>query len=259
MNIDQRVPLWEFESLRRQSGIRHFVSTRDGGVSPEPYATLNLSISTGDERQNVVENRNRLAAGVGISPDQIVSCRQVHQNQVRVVQAGERGIVGEADGLTTAAPGLMLMVLAADCAPLLLYDPARGAVAAVHAGWRGTVAEIAIRAIESMQTAFGCRPEEIRVGIGPSIGPCCYEVGPDVIKEVEQSIGDECLLPHSLPGKAFFDLRSANVRQLIGAGVRADRIETAGICTKCSSNSFYSDRARRPNGRFAAGIMLLRQ
>src|SRR6476661_7801537 len=138
MNAKQRLPLWEFDSLKSQAGIRHFVSTRAGGVSPEPYATLNLSISTGDDRSNVLENRNRLAAEVGIVPDQIASCRQVHQDRVRVVGMDERGILGEADGLTTRVPGVMLMVLAADCAPLLFYDSAGGAVAAVHAGWRGT-------------------------------------------------------------------------------------------------------------------------
>src|SRR5690349_4934667 len=101
MIVEGPVPLWKFENLRREPGVRHFVSTRGGGVSPEPYASLNLSISTGDERANVVENRNRLASQLAIDPEQLVSCRQVHRNSVRVVQRGESGIIGEADGLAT--------------------------------------------------------------------------------------------------------------------------------------------------------------
>jgi purine-nucleoside/S-methyl-5'-thioadenosine phosphorylase / adenosine deaminase len=255
---DLAPPFWRFQSLGALAGVAHFVSTRAGGVSPSPYETLNLSSSSGDDPANVRENRGRIARAYGIDSTNLIGLRQVHGSTVHVVDAPPDGPL-EGDALTTIRPGLMLMVLAADCAPVLIYDPERRAVGAAHAGWKGTVGQVGSKLVQTMHERFGCRPDSLIAGIGPSIGPCCYEVGADVVERLEGSFANpgRLLLPHETPSKSYLDLWRANKVQLLEAGLVPDHIEIAGLCTKCNAQSFYSDRAQRPTGRFGAGIMLL--
>jgi YfiH family protein len=204
--------------------------------------------------------------GSDLAPGQVqqsARTRQVHGNRIhRVPGAAEPGgfsqEIGEGDGLTTDRPGTLINVSTADCVPVLLLDPVRKAASAVHAGWRGTVLNITAKAVESMQFYYGSDPRNLLVGIGPSIGPCCYEVSNDVWEQVEQGYfyGREVLL-HEKNGKAMLDLVQLNRMQLIEAGVLPDQIAFSGLCTSCFPSLFYSFRRdQKRMGNMASGIML---
>ena len=178
------------------SGADAAVTARSGGVSSGPYATLNLSLSVGDDPGCVLANRRRLAAGFGASPEDFVFARQVHGAGVRVVGAADRGsgafglddAIADADALVTGTPGVVLAILTADCVPIVLHDPVAGVLACVHAGWRGTVAGVSAAALAAMQ-ALGSRPSDVIAGIGPAIAAARYQVGPDVRQAVTQAFG----------------------------------------------------------------------
>lgn len=247
-----------FENLSRQKGITHFITTRKGGVSRKPFDTLNLGFNVPDDPKHVAKNRALLAEALGFPIGSLTTAKQVHGNKVAIVNKGQRG--RELDGfdaMITDVPGICLMVQIADCPPLLLYDPVHKVIGAVHAGWRGTVKKIAFNAVMSMSKIFKSDPHNIYVGIGPSIGPCCYEVGDEVVREVADKLNDPDELIIKRNGKDYFDLWEANKRQLIEAGVPGSNIEVSGICTKDNSDTFFSSRASNGlTGRFGAGIML---
>ena len=239
-------------------GAEAIVTTRDGGVSPGVYATLNLSFSVGDEPGNVVENRRRAAAAVGAGLDDLVFARQVHGAAVRVVTAADRGgaaapggTVGDADALVTSEPGPVLGVLVADCVPVVLHDPRARVLACVHAGWRGTVARATGAALAAMQT-LGARPGDVRAGIGPAIGPDRYQVGAEVAGAARDAFGPQPFLRPDGTGAWLFDLWAANRFVLREAGVRERNIHVAGVPTGPGPGLFFSDRTARPCGRFAA-------
>ena len=262
-----RVPFYRFSGLGSYYWIVHFVSTREGGVSGGGQASLNMGFMPADASENVVANRVSLLSELGIPLDSVVSGEQRHTTNVAVVgeEHAGRGAreresrLPETDALITAVPGVCLMVLAADCVPVLLYDTERYVVAAVHAGWRGTVGQIVRNVVERMNETYGCRPQDLRAGIGPAIGPCCYEVDEEVVELARSGLGDmDGLVEKGLgKGKYFLNLWEANRRQLVRAGVYSGRIEVAAMCTACHHDEFFSHRADKGDtGRFAAGIML---
>lgn len=176
-------------------------------------------------------------AGCWVAEQDHASLDQIHSDIV-VKAEGARGRLGAGDGLITGVAGLMLGVRTADCVPILLADQRRRAVAAVHAGWRGTLARIAARAIEAMTREYGSQPQDLIAAIGPCIGRCCYEVGPDV------ALAFGALFPE-LPvprGHAHLDLEEANRRILAASGVPAMRIHAGGLCTRCRAGDFHSYR-----------------
>ncbi len=239
----QGVTFYQFTELAEQRGVCHAISTRLGGVSPAPFASLNLTTARGDVPERVAENHRRLCAALGVDPATLVSPQQVHGARVERVGREMCGqVVPACDGLVTDEPGVTLLLRFADCVPLIVYDPDRRAVGVAHAGWRGTVAGIATALVDAMRRAFGSRPESLIAGIGPAIGPCCYRVGPEVVREVIAAFGSpDGLLPRWDDGAHSFDLWAANARLLREAGVR--RIEVAGICTACRVDEFFSHRA----------------
>lgn len=250
--------------------VRHGVSTRAGGVSPAPYDSLNLSGTVGDAPENAAQNRERFArAAAGVGQDVLVVLTQVHGARVVRATAADcgRGIVPAAaappppaaDAVITDEPGVPLQVLAADCVPLLLWDPVHHAVGAVHAGWRGTAAGVAQAAVAAMAGAFGTRPADLRAGIGPAIGPCCYEVDAPVLDALVRRYPDiaPAVTRPVRAGHAMLDLQDANRRQLLALGVPGAAIEVMRLCTACHQGLFYSDRATgRRTGRFGALVML---
>jgi len=249
-----------FENLSRQKGIMHFISTRDGGVSKPPFDTLNLSFNVSDDPKHVASNRKLLSSALGFKVENLTTAKQVHGNKVMVVTKDMHGkgsndhgsALDGIDAMVTDVPGILLMIQVADCAPLLFYDPKNKVIAATHAGWRGTVLEIARNTVSSMVKRFKSDPAYIYVGIGPSIGPCCYEVGREVIHEASKD------LIKTRNGKNYFDLWKANKRQLIETGIPGSNIEVSQICTHCNSDTFFSSRAGKGvTGRFGAGIMLV--
>ena len=227
--------------------VPHCFTTRLGGVSREHLSSLNLGMHRGDAPENVVENFRILGSALGFSLDDLVLTQQIHSDIVRQVSRTDAaGIDHRAyppcDALITNDPGVALMVFTADCTPILLHDPVLGAVGAVHAGWRGTAADIAGKTVQAMMTAFGCRPENIRAAIGPNIGPCCFETDADVPQAMLQTygIGAE---QHIRPAgqKYYVNLKEINALSLRNAGVTDIAISSA--CTACESHRFWSHRA----------------
>jgi polyphenol oxidase len=260
------------------SGAEAAVTARDGGVSSGPYATLNLSLSVGDDPARVLENRRRLAAALGANPADFVFARQVHGAGVRIVGPADRGsgaftlddAVPDTDALVTASPDVVLAILTADCVPIVLHDPVAGVLACVHAGWRGTVARIPAAAVAAMRS-LGSRPSDILAGVGPAAHPARYQVGPDVQGAVTQSFGPAAatfLRPDpAAPGRWLLDLWSATRHALREAGLPDPHIHITTHPTGPLSSPtptsptvptgppghdyFFSDRAARPCGRLA--------
>ena len=242
---------WELPLLRSELIAAPFVhgfTTRAGGVSASPFDTLNLGAKWGDEPARVSENRRRLERAVNAP---IFVARQVHAAVIARVRAGDdpRAVAQvEADGLCSDSPGLALGVFVADCIPAVVVDPRTGSFAAVHAGWRGTVAGVLPAAVRALATEFGARPEDLRVALGPAIGPCCFEVGPEVAAAFEALSPDArargIVLPSSrgTAGKANVDLKAANRLLLERAGVAPAAIDAGPECTHCDRARFFSFR-----------------
>jgi polyphenol oxidase len=238
------------------------VTTRNGGVSQGRYESLNLSLHVGDSDEDVLENRRRAASALGADLSDMVFCNQVHGREVHIVTAGDRGrgtlalddaIVG-ADALVTTEPGIVLVIMVADCVPIVLYDPVAHVLACVHAGWRGTVARVSEAAVAAMRT-LGSHPGDIVAGVGPAIAPGRYQVGEDVLEAAQQCFGDRCdeVIRPDGTGKWLFDLWAANQIVLRDAGVRDGNVQLAALPTgSAEPGLFFSHREVRPCGRFAA-------
>ena len=248
---------YQFSSFLDCAGVKHGVFTRLGGHSQSPWDSLNTGHTVGDDLEAVEANHDLIFAALGVRREEVVSPHQVHSTTVRVVDERSRGqVCPETDALVTDAPNVALMLRFADCVPILLCDPVRSVVGLAHAGWRGTVAGMAGAAVQAMVHEMGCRPEDIRAGIGPSIGPCCYEVGEEVAEAASSALAGASGLLESKPnGRWHLDLWAANRRQLAEAGVCS--IEVAGICTACRTDEWFSHRAERgKTGRLGAVIGL---
>ncbi len=238
------------------------VSTRHGGVSPAPFASLNFSVARGDAPENVQQNRLRLYAALGLDIDRVISTHQVHGTGVAKVDGADAGTRQAAtDGLVTDAVGLPLGLVFADCVPLVLYDPVQHVLGACHAGWRGTVNGTAAATLWAMQAAYGTQPAGVLVGIGPSIGPQSYEVGDEVVKMATAKLkrAERFIThPNGEDARPHFDLWQANAAQLIEAGVVAENIEISGIDTAQRTDDFFSHRAEQGRcGLFALVAWLL--
>ncbi|MCC7359139.1 MAG: peptidoglycan editing factor PgeF [Anaerolineales bacterium] len=239
--------------------VTHAVFTRHGGVSPAPYGSLNLSVSTGDAHDNVRANRLRAFQALGRAPESVADLWQVHSARVVVADTPNAPAdhKGQADTLITDRPEVTLLLRFADCVPILLYDPRRPAVGLVHAGWRGTLQKAVGSAVQAMTDAFGSRPGDIMAAIGPSIGPCHYQVGLEVVAQTRAAFqdADDAGLLHPVNGGHHLDLWAANAHALRAAGV--EYIEQARLCTVCHQGEFFSHRAQGAvTGRFGALIGL---
>jgi len=237
----------------------HAVFTRNGGVSPAPWTSLNVGGTVGDERARVIENRIRSFQAMGRDPHSIFDVWQVHSADVVVVNAPHDFSPPEfkADAMVTDQANVTLFMRFADCVPILLHDPRKGVVGIVHSGWVGTVKKAAPAAVKTMMTTYGCNPADIRAGIGPSIGPDHYEVGPDVIARVREAFnGTSASLLQQHNARTHFDLWSANRVALEEAGV--EQVEIAGQCTACHPEDWFSHREQKgKTGRFGALIALV--
>jgi len=237
------------------------VTTRQGGVSSGPYASLNLGLHVGDEPGDVLENRRRIAAALDAEPGDFVFCVQAHGPNVQVITAADQGrgtltqndAVRDTDALVTADPGVVLTVMVADCVPIILHDPAAHVLACVHAGWRGTVARVSEAAVTSMRS-LGSDPANVIAGLGPAIAPDRYQVGEDVWVAAQQGLGSSAgqIIREDGAGKWLFDLWAANQLVLEEAGVPGRNIHVAAVPTGSARGLFFSDREVRPCGRFAA-------
>lgn len=245
------------------AGVAHAFTTRRGGVSANHLSSLNLEIHRGDDWRNVFENYRRLGAAVGFAPEQTVFTRQTHSDKVDRVGRSDCGVglfrkvEPERDGIYTDESGVALVCFAADCTPILLHDPVHHAVAAVHAGWRGTALGIALRCVEAMQKAFGTDPVSVEAAIGPCIGPCCFETDANVPEAILANLGDQAepLIRH-VGDKFFPDLKRLNELWLRNAGVC--KIDLSCDCTRCQPDRFWSHRLTGNARGSQAAVILLR-
>lgn len=244
---------------------RVVLTTRAGGVSTGSYASLNLGLHVGDDDAAVRENRGRVAAGMGATLDDLVFAQQVHQPNITVVDDSHRSrgarsaddALPATDALVTTTPGVVLVVMVADCVPLVLHDPVRGVLGCVHAGWGGTVRGVTPAAVRTMRD-LGSDPADIVVGIGPCIDGAGYQVGDDVASAARVAFGDHTdrVLRADRTGRWLFDLAAAAGIQLTDAGVAAENIHYSGLTTGAGT-PFFSHRAEGPCGRFAVLARLL--
>ncbi len=253
------VPYYSFGLLDPWPGLSQAVFGRAGGSSAHPYDSLNASFAVQDDPERVKANRERMARALGWDPGRIVSARQAHGRSVAAVGREHLGApdLPECDALVTGEAGVLLLLKFADCVPVILWDPVRRVVALVHAGWRGTILGTPGAAAEFMAERYGSRPSDLLAGIGPSIGPCCYQVGPEVVARAERAFAGACVVQRDAGGETRLDLWSANAETLMRAGVPEENIEVAGLCTRCRNDLFFSHRAAGGlTGRFGvvAGI-----
>jgi YfiH family protein len=251
------IKYFEFSSLKLP-GIYHAIFTRQGGVSPSPWKSLNFGGSVGDDINRVRQNIERALTVIDVGADRMYQVYQVHSTDI--VIAGVPLKPGEyllkADGIITQRSDLTLLMRFADCVPIFLFDPVQRVIGIVHAGWLGTVNKIVHKAIRMMVENYKTNPGDIYAGIGPSIGPDHYQVGKDVLEQVRRSFGNKAdQLIINQHGNTVFDLWKANLYILHELGVK--NIEISGICTACNMGDWYSHRGERgKTGRFGAVIGL---
>jgi YfiH family protein len=245
---------FKFDSLK----TKHAIFTRHGGTSPEPWQSLNVGGTVGDDLARVRRNRILSFETMACAPESIFDVWQVHSADVVFAQAPRptKEAYRQADIILTDQPEVTLFMRFADCVPILLHDPRRGVIGISHAGWIGTLGDVATTTVKAMQKNYGSNPADITAGIGPSIGPDHYEIGADVILQVMQKFGDETeLFLKSHHGKIHFNLWETNRLLLERAGI--EKIEVAGICTACHTQDWFSHRAEKGRtGRFGALICL---
>lgn len=266
---NQRVPsILQAANLVPFSELLHGISTRHGGVSAGPYRSLNLSFDVGDRHDRVRRNYRRLSRLFRFDLSSLVACQQVHHNAIALIDESylnrscflPEKAVPATDGLATDVPGITLMTRYADCVPLLFFNRKRQAVAIAHAGWKGTLARIGPAMVHFLSVQFKCSPDRTLVAIGPSIGPCCYQVSSSMADLAERKLhpNERCIVA-APGGKLTFDLWQANKNQLITAGIQERHIYSEEICTACHTHLFFSYRKEATvTGRFGALIGLKR-
>jgi YfiH family protein len=242
----------------------HCFTTRLGGVSRGSLSSLNIGIHRGDLWENVLKNYEILGNALGFDSKNLVLSHQTHTDIVLRVGKEQAGAglfapeLPECDGLITNEPGIALAVFTADCTPILLHDPVTGAVGAVHAGWRGTAASIAAKAVEAMAGEFGCRPENIRAAIGPNIGACCFQTDADVPDAMLEAFGEEAkafITPKA--EKYYVNLKEINALVLRRAGVR--HIDISTECTVCQCHRFWSHRVTKGDRGSQGAIIVCKE
>lgn len=245
---------FQFETLK----TRHAIFTRQGGVSPEPWGSLNVGGTVGDDLARVRKNRNLSLNALGRSPESVFEVWQVHSADAVCANAPrpEGESLRQADIILTDKRDVTLFMRFADCVPILFHDPRKGVVGVAHAGWMGTLRDVAASTVNAMKTQYDSNPADIMACIGPSIGLDHYEIGADVILQVMQKFGDDSeQVLKSNNGKIHFDLWKTNQILLEHAGV--GKIEIAEICTACHTDDWFSHRAEKGRtGRFGALISL---
>jgi YfiH family protein len=243
------------------AGVTHAVFTRQGGLSPDPWSSLNVGGLLGDDPNRVYQNRVLSFQSMGLRPESVYDAWQVHGDEVictdkpRPPDQPHR----KADAILTSSPEVTLFMRFADCVPVVLYDPVKNVIGLVHAGWKGTIKGAVTRALETMQLEYSSQPQDICAALGPSIGPHHYEIGHEIAAQVTQTFAQDAEeLLHTKNGAMHLDLWTANWLLLERAGVR--RIEVSGICTACHLEDWYSHRGEKgKTGRFGVLISLKSQ
>lgn len=237
------IPLLQFESLAKLPGVIHAVTTRGGGVSRPPFNSLNLG---GDDDDPAAVKENRMLLQKALRLERLAESRQVHGVNIADVD-GRKPPIPATDGICTDQPGVGLLIKQADCQAVILVAPGKAA-ANLHVGWRGNVADMPGRGVEFLKTHYGLDPNELYAAVSPGLGPCCAE-----FTNHAAELGPE-FLPYQVRPN-FFDLVRVSVDQLAAAGVRRDRIQASGLCTRCGPE-FFSYRREGKTGRFGTVVAL---
>ncbi|MDY5987277.1 MAG: peptidoglycan editing factor PgeF [Lachnoclostridium sp.] len=258
------VPFLKYPLLEKTGVVNHGFSTRLGGVSKGYCSSMNISIHRGDDPEAVDENRRRIAAAIGVKPENMVYTQQTHTTNVSVVTEADRGkSLPETDGMITNVPEVCLVTFYADCVPLYFVDPVKKAIGLSHSGWRGTVHKMANVTIERMQKEYGCRPEDIRAAVGPSICQECYEVSEDVIDEFRKNYREEYwkdLFYQKENGKYQLNLWKANEYNFLDAGILPEHMAISNVCTCCNPEILFSHRVTGwERGNLSAFLSLKKQ
>ena len=243
--------------------LPHAFSTRRGGVSEGAFASLNFRSGAGDSDENIAENMTRLMAAFGRHRDDCAVTHQVHGANVRIVSSADRHPCGgkvpyDADGIGTVEAGLPLACFTADCVPVLLCDPVRKVIGAIHCGWRSSAADILGSALAKMQ-ALGADPKSLLAAIGPALGPCCFETHRDVPDAVDVWLGADAegIYREIGGGKYLVDLKEANARRLLQLGLQREQIDISPECTCCSHDSYWSHRYTKGNRGLQCAVIML--
>lgn len=246
--------MWQFENLNRIPIVKHFVTERNTLESGEPFT---LSYSSTPDKALVARNRNLLATALGIADSSLFMPSQVHKTRiVHVTPETPKTDLSDTDALITRHPNICIAVMGADCVPILLADKRNKVIAAIHSGWRGTVAKILEKTLHQLRDRYGSRGSDIIAAIGPSVSQESYEVGGEVVEAFNAAFVNASSLMIPVEGnKAKLDLWKANTLQLLDFGVDRQCIEVSNLCTVIHNDHFFSAR-RGDSGRFAAGIML---
>lgn len=270
--LKNNLEVLQFPGLAGNCNISHFITTRQGGVSTGAYAQMNPGLYTDDCPDSIRKNREILAEGIQLPVQNIITPHQTHQDRIihinsafmELTETQQKQQLDGVDALFTSLPQVCVSVSTADCVPILLYAPDTKTVAAIHAGWRGTVLQIAAKTVRQMIKETGCNPELIQAAIGPSISQEAFEVGDEVVEAFRQSGAWTAEETSSLcwnnpkTGKTHIDLWKANELQLQAEGILPHQIENARICTYQHADRFFS--ARREgihSGRILSGIFIL--
>lgn len=234
-------PLFEKTGL-----VNHGFTTKLGGVSTGNCATMNINPTRGDDPEAIAENKRRLAAAIGVKPEDMTFTQQTHTVNVAVVKEEDRGKQFlETDGLVTNVPGICLVTFYADCVPLYFVDPVKKVIGLSHSGWRGTVNKMGKVTVEKMKEVYGCDPKDILAAIGPSICQDCYEVSKDVIEQFQQNFDEDLwgeLFYRKENGKYQLNLWKANEAVLLEAGITKEHLAVTNVCTHCNSDVMFSHR-----------------
>lgn len=254
--MENRLPFLQFSSLQEITGLHHVISTRAGGFSGLEYSSLNLGYHVDDDATMVTNNRHQLAVHAGYDAAHLVAAQQVHGARSHLVAVEDSGrgaldwesAIANTDALIVGTPQIPVMILVADCAPLLLVDPQQKVLAVVHAGWRGAVAGVARSTLERMQREFGASVADVKVGVGPCLCTDCFEIGEEVaeaaILVAPESVQRRTPKPH-------LDLRALLQQDLEQAGVLRRHIETLPHCPRCNNETLFSHRGQQGKaGRF---------
>jgi YfiH family protein len=257
---------YEFASFKHTGKVLHGFSTRMGGVSTGECSTLNLGIRTSDKKEAVMKNFEIFLDAIGIKSDYLVFSDQIHSDKIAIVSQKDRGkgiyrqsdLLG-IDGFVTNQPGVALTTFYADCVPLFFLDPEKKVIALSHSGWKGTVSKIGKKTLATMINTYGTNPSDCLIGIGPSIGPCCFEVDSPVADAFQKAFHQhKYFIEYHNNGKYFIDLWKVNYMQFIEMGVPKNNITCASICTCCNNDIFFSYRAEKGHtGRMAAVLMIV--
>lgn len=233
-----------------------FATNRLGGVSTAPYGAFNLGDHVGDAPSNVRLNRQQLAAALSLSPADLVFMEQVHGNRLAVIDK-PLSAKPVCDAMVTNLRNVVLMVLTADCVPIVFIDKRKSVVGVAHAGWKGTALNVAAKTVGAMQQQFGSAPNDIEAWMGPCIKQCCYGVGAEVVETISAAVLqiDECA--KRINGQWMLDLHNANRQQLVGAGIEEGNLHILGECTSCNTKMYYSHRAEKgTTGRLGMGVLI---